>query len=136
MSPIYLRSQAQRFISGLFGGGEFKARSSERDALTDRARVASILLAIGEALSAAERERAGLKKRLEDVVARASMSIGYGVDEYIDRESHRTKSLNFFDSEINRAESRLKQLESQVSHLQFLQAAVHARFPEQIGSNR
>ena len=132
MSPLFLRSRAQRFVSGLLGGGEFKARSFERDALTDRARVGSILFAIDEALSAAERERDGLKKRLEDVVARASMSIGYGVDDYIDRESHRTESLNFFDKEIDRAESRIKQLESMVSHLKFLQAAVQTRFPEQI----
>jgi hypothetical protein len=131
MFQLFLRARAQRFVNGFFGEGEFKARSFERDASTDRSRVRSILSAIGEALSAAEREQAGLKKRLEDVVARASMTVGYEVDEYVDREPHRTTSLNFFEAEMMRAAGRIKELNSMVSHFKFLETAVRTRFPRE-----
>jgi hypothetical protein len=124
MFPLLLRAR------GLFEKGKFEARSSARDAETDRARVDAIVLAIGQALSSAEREQAGIKRRLDDVVARASMSVGYEVDEYLDREPHKSRSLNFFDAEIIRAEDRIKELNAMVSHLQFLRAATLTRFPQ------
>jgi hypothetical protein len=136
MFPLFLRARAQRYVSGLFEKGKFKARSPGRDAETDRARVDAIVSAIGEALSAAEREQAGIKRRLDDVVARAGMSVGYEVDEYLDREPHKTQSLNFFDAEIVRAESRIKELKTMVSHFQFLKAATLTRFPSQSSAEK
>src|SRR5690348_16341630 len=102
MFPSSLRARLRRRASSFFGREEFKARSPERDASTDLARIRSILSAVCEALRAAEQERAGLKTRLEDVSAMASMSVGYSVDEYIDREAHKANALNYFDSEIIR----------------------------------
>jgi hypothetical protein len=130
MFQLFLRARAQNFVRHYFGDREFKARSSERDATTDRSRVGSIMSAIEEALDAAESEQAGLKRRLDDVLARASVSVGNGVDEYLDREPHRTNALNFFDDEIARAETRLKELGTMITHVKFLKTAMLTRFPD------
>ena len=61
---------------------DFKARSADRDAETDRARVGSILEAIENVLHAAEQEQSGLSRRVEDVLARAAVTFGNGTDEY------------------------------------------------------
>jgi hypothetical protein len=124
-----LRARAQN-LKSYFGGEEFKTRSSERDATTDRSRIGSIMSAVEDALTAAESEQSGLKRRLDDVLARASVSVGNDVDEYLDREPHRTEELNFFDGEIARAESRLKELDTAIAHFRFLKTSMLARFPE------
>jgi hypothetical protein len=49
---------------------DFKARSADRDAETDRSRVGCILAAIENALHAAEQEQSSLNERVEDVLAR------------------------------------------------------------------
>lgn len=130
MFQLFLRTCTQKLARVYFGEGGFKARSSERDATTDRLRVGSIISAIEEALAAAEAEQEGLKRRLDDVLARASVAVGNEVDEYLDREPHRTSALNFFDAEIVRAEERLKGLGTLIMHLKFLKAATITRFPD------
>ena len=86
--------------------------------------------AIENAITAAESEQSGLKARLDDVLARASVSVGNNSDEYLDREAHRTEALNFFDGEIVRAESRLKELGTMIADFKFMKTAMLTRFPE------
>ena len=129
MFQLFLRARAQNLKNYISGGG-FKARSSERDVATDRERTRSIMSAIENALTAAESEQSGLKRRLEDVLARASVSVGNNSDEYLDREAHRTEALNFFDGEIARAEIRLKELGTMIAHFKFMKTAMLTRFPE------
>ena len=129
MFQLFLRARAQN-LKDRIGGGDFKTRSPERDVTTDRERLQSIMSAIENALAAAESEQAGLKARLEDVVARASVIVGNAVDEYLDREPHRTEGLNYFDGEIRRAENRLKELGTAITHFRFMKTAMLTRFPE------
>ena len=67
---------------------------------------------------------------MDDVLARASISVGNDTDEYLDREPHRTAALNFFDQEMARGESRLKELGTMIAHFKFVKTAMLTRFPE------
>jgi len=89
-----------------FGDRSFRARSAERDAETDRARASSILGAIEQALDAAEREHAGLSRRVEDVLARAAVT------------------------EISNGQRRLQQLATEITHFKFLRAAALSRLSD------
>lgn len=129
MFQLFLRARAQN-LKNFISGKEFKARSSERDAATDRSRTASVMSAVENALISAESEQAGLRSRMDDVLARASVSVGTNADEYLDREPHRTAALNFFDGEIARGESRLKELGAMIAHFKFVKTAMLTRFPE------
>jgi len=71
---------------GRLGGQDFKARSADRDAETDRSRIRSIVTAIEAALRSAENEQLGLNRRVDDVLARAAVTLGNGTDEYLERE--------------------------------------------------
>ena len=86
--------------------------------------------AVENALSSAEGEQLGLRSRMDDVLARASISVGNDTDEYLDREPHRTAALNFFDQEMARGESRLKELGTMIAHFKFVKTAMLTRFPE------
>jgi len=107
----------------------FRARSAERDAETDRARVASIMTAIDGALQAAEIEQAGLNSRVEDALARAAVTFGNGDDEYLEREALDNHHQDLFAAEISNGQRRLKELDASVSHLKFVKSAMLTRFP-------
>ena len=66
-----IKSWANRF---------FKTRSADRDAETDYSRVEPVFRSIGQALKAAQAEHSGLDNRMQDVLARASISLGNGSD--------------------------------------------------------
>ena len=103
---------------------DFKARSAGRDAETDRSRVDSILQAIENALDEAEREQSGLGRRVEDVLARAAITVGNGTDEYLEREPLDTYHQDLFGVEISNGQRRLKELASSVKHFKFLKIAL------------
>ncbi|EHR01301.1 hypothetical protein [Bradyrhizobium sp. WSM471] len=107
----------------------FQARSAERDAQTDRERVASIMTAIDVALQAAENEQAGLSSRVEDALARAAVTFGNGDDEYLEREALDNHHQDLFGAEISNGQRRLKELDVSVSHLKFVRSAMLTRFP-------
>ncbi|TYL93562.1 hypothetical protein FXB40_21945 [Bradyrhizobium rifense] len=114
-----------------FGGEQtFRARSPERDADTDRTRIEAIMVAIEDALHAAEREQSGLNRRVEDVLARAAVTIGNGNDEYLEREALDNHHQDLFDKEILNGQRRLKELSASIAHFKFLKAAMLSRFPE------
>lgn len=131
MFQLFLRARTHNFLKDRFGGEQtFRARSPERDADTDRTRIEAIMVAIEDALHAAEREQSGLNRRVEDVLARAAVTIGNGDDEYLEREALDSHHQDLFDNEILNGQRRLKELSASISHFKFLKAAILSRFPE------
>jgi len=113
-----------------FGDRGFRARSAERDAETDRARADSILGAIEQALNAAEREHSGLSRRVEDVLARAAVTMGNGADEYLERDALDSHHQALFSTEISNGQRRLEQLATEITHFKFLRAAALSRLSD------
>ena len=111
-------------------GRDFQVRSPERDVETDRQRIATVMNAIETVLSAAENEQKGLNQRVEDVLARAAVTVGNASDEYLDREPLDTQHQDLFSEEISNGQKRLKSLADAISHFRFLRAAVLSRFPD------
>lgn len=131
MFQIFLRARTHNLLRDRGRGEqEFRARSPARDAETDHARIEPIMAAIEAALQAAEREQSGLNRRVEDVLARAAVTIGNGDDEYLEREPLDNHHHDLLDAEIQNGQRRLKQLNSSIAHFRFLKAAMLSRFPE------
>ncbi|OAF15472.1 hypothetical protein AYJ54_39540 [Bradyrhizobium centrolobii] len=131
MFQLFLRARTQNFLRDHFRGEQvFRARSPERDAETDRTRIEAIMLAIENALHAAEREQSGLNRRVEDVLARAAVTFGNGDDEYLEREPLDNHHQDLFDKEILNGQRRLKELGASIAHFKFIKAAMLSRFPE------
>ena len=112
------------------GGDGFKVRSPQRDEETDRQRVEGVMNAIEAALQAAEREQKGLSERVDEVLARAAVTVGNASDEYLDREPLDGHHQNLFSEEISNGQKRLKSLADAITHFKFLRAAVLSRFPD------
>ena len=130
MFQLFLRARAHNYFKGRLGGQGFRARSADRDAETDNSRVGSILEAIEDALRASEQEQAGLSGRVEDVLARAAVTLGNDSDEYLEREALDSHHQDLFSAEISNGQRRLKELASTISHFKFLKAATLSRFPD------
>jgi len=130
MFQLFLRARLHNFIMARLGDDGFRARSPERDAETASLRIGSVVTAIGSALSAAESEQSGLSRRVEDVLARAAVTIGNGTDEYLERDAQDSNHQDLFDAEIMNGQRRLKELASEISHFRFMKAAVLSRFPD------
>ncbi len=108
----------------------FRGRSLKRDADTDRNAVKSVADAINLALEQAEAERAGLKRRMDDVTSRAAVVGGNDADEFLTRTEDRSEMLRKSDDELKRAQERLSAIETNISHFRFLKAALRSRFPD------
>ena len=130
MIQLFLRARAHNYLRTRLGDQNFKARSADRDAETDRLRVGSILEAIEHALLAAEQEQSGLNRRVEDVLARAAVTLGNGTDEYLEREALDSHHQDLFGSEIANGQRRLGELATAITHFKFLKAATLSRFPD------
>jgi hypothetical protein len=118
----------ERFL-GDRSGRKFKARSSDRDAETDLARLTSIFDSIDEVIRSAEAEQSGLTRRVDDALARASVTGGNDSDEYLTRDAVDEHYLDRLDSEISRGQRRLQELSTNIAHFKFLKATVVSRFP-------
>ncbi len=130
MFQLFLRARVHKYFGGRAAERDFKARSAERDAETDRLRVGSILLAIETSLTAAETEQSGLTRRVDDFLARAAVTLGNGTDEYLTREALDSAHQDLFDNEISNGQRRLRELAVTISHFKFLKAAMLSRFPD------
>jgi hypothetical protein len=130
MFQLFLRARAHNYFKTRLGDQDFKARSADRDAETDRSRVSSILEAIEDALHAAEQEQSGLSRRVEDVLARAAVTMGNGTDEYLEREPLDSHHQDLFSAAIANGQRRLKELATTITHFKFLKAAMLSRFPD------
>jgi hypothetical protein len=130
MFQLFLRARVHNFIMARLGEEGFRARSPERDAEADMLRIGSIMTAIETALQAAEKEQAGLSRRVDDVLARAAVTLGNGTDEYLEREALDNHHQDLFDAEILNGQRRLKELALEIGHFRFLKTAVLSRFPD------
>jgi hypothetical protein len=130
MFKLFWRPRAHNHFTTRPGDGNFRARSIDRDANTDRSRVNSILEAVENALGAAEQERSGLSRRVEDALARAAVTIGNGTDEYLERDALDSHHQDLFSTEISSGQRRLKELATEITHFKFLKAAALSRFPD------
>jgi len=109
--------------------GPFRARAPARDRDLDNQLVGRIACAIDEALQKVEAQRDGLKRRLDDVIARAAIVGGNDLDDCLTRDEARSTLLAASDSEIARGQARLKMLDEQLSNFRFLKSALQTRFP-------
>ena len=114
----------------LFRSEAFQARSPERDAAKDHDAVRSVAAVLDQVLAQAEAERAGLKNRIDTVLAQAAIVGGNDIDDYVTRDEDRAKMLRDSDAEIRRGEERLKVIEQNISHFNFLKNALQSRFPD------
>jgi len=117
MFQLFLRARAHNYFKNRLGDQEFKARSADRDVETDRSRVSSILEAVETALHSAEQEQSGLSRRVEDVLARAAVTMGNGTDD-------------LFGAEIANGQRRLEELATTITHFKFLKTVMLSRFPD------
>ena len=130
MFHLFLRARINQFFGGRVTNHDFRARAPGRDAETDRSRVESILLAVETSLTAAEAEQSGLSRRVEDVLARAAVTIGNDSDEYLTREPLDNHHQDLFGIEILNEQRRLRELALAISHFKFLKTAILSRFPD------
>ena len=130
MFQLFLRARLHNFLMARLGDDGFRARSPERDAETAQLRVGSIVTAIDNALQAAQDEQSGLSRRVEDVLARASVTIGNGTDEYLDRDERDSHHQDLLGTEIMNGQRRLRELTSEIAHFKFMKVAVTTRFPD------
>ena len=130
MFQLFLRARIHQYFGSRVTDRDFKARAPGRDAETDRSRVESILLAVETSLSAAEAEQSGLSRRVEDVLARAAVTIGNDSDEYLTREPLDNHHQDLFGIEISNGQRRLRELSIAISHFRFLKTAILSRFPD------
>jgi hypothetical protein len=130
MFQLFLRARAHNYFSSRLDDQGFRARSVGRDAETDRSRVSSILEAIESALTAAEQEQSGLSRRVEDVLARAAVSLGNGTDEFVERDALASHHQDLFGVEISNGQRRLAELAVAITHFRFLKAAALSRFSD------
>jgi hypothetical protein len=130
MFQLFLRARVHKLFRTGATERDFKARSADRDAETDRLRVGSILHAIETALATAEAEQSGLTQRVDDFLARAAVTFGNGTDEYLTREALDSRHQDLFDKEISSGQRRLRELAVTISHFRFLKAATLSRFPD------
>jgi hypothetical protein len=110
--------------------GYFKTRSTTRDGDNDYARAASILRSIEHELDESRVEHAGLTSRINDVLARAAVTLGDDSDEYLTRDQEDNHYQNLLSAEIVSGQRRLNELGATIAHFQFLKTALMTRFPD------
>jgi hypothetical protein len=130
MFQLFLRARTHNLLNKRKANKTFRARSASRNAETDQLRIASIFKTVEEALRAAEFEKSGLLRRVDDAVGLASMTVGNGSDEYLTRERRDTNHLNELDAEISNGQRRIDELTESVGHFKFLRTAILTRFPK------
>jgi len=130
MFQVFLRARSHKFLRDrLRGERAFRARSADRDAETDRLRIEGIIAAIDGVLDDAEREQSGLNRRVEEVLARAAVTLGNGDDEHLDRDPLDSHHQDLFDKEIKNGQRRLSELKSSISHYKFVKMTLLNEFP-------
>ena len=108
MFQLFLRARMRNlFVQTHRNDDGFKVRSPERDGDTDRQRIDIVMNAIEAALQAAEGEQKGLNQRVEEVLARAAVTVGNASDEYLQREPLDSHHQNLFSEEISNGQRRL-----------------------------
>jgi hypothetical protein len=83
-----------------------------------------------DALDRAKAEQAGLKSRIDDVLARAAVTQGNDSDEYLTRDPEDSHYQSLLNTEIANGQRRLNELGVTIGHFQFLKIALITRFPD------
>jgi hypothetical protein len=86
----------------------------------DRLHVGPILEAIDASLQDVEQEQAKLSIRVEDLLARACVTMGNATDEYLDRDELDRRHQIRFDAEIAQGQRRLQDLDIRIANLRSL----------------
>ena len=128
MFQLFLRARVHNFLRSDSDRREFRTRSADRDAETDRARIASIMAVLKKVLDDAEKEKVALGRRVDDALARAAVTMGNDTDEYLDRDPRDDYHQSLFNLEISNGERRLSELATMISHLKFIKSAILTRF--------
>ena len=81
-------------------------------------------------MAGAKAEQAGLKSRIDDVLARSAVTLSNDSDEYLTRDPEDTKYQNLLGTEIANGQRRLNELEVTIVHYQFLKTALLTRFSD------
>ena len=110
---LFLRARANNYL---------KARSGGRDT--------SVFRSIEDSLDGAKAEQAGLRSRIDDVLARAAITQGNNSDEYLTRDTEGSHYQSLLNTEITNGQRRLNGLGVTVGHFQFLKTALITRFPD------
>jgi len=100
------------------------------DVETELLCVASIVRSIDDALVVAEAERSRINSRIDDVLARAAVTSGNDVDEYLTRDPLDIHHQNLLDGEISDGRLRLERLSQNIKELRFVKEALLTRFPD------
>ena len=108
----------------------FRTRSSVRDQEHDFVVLGDVASSLDRAVGEVERQRDGLKGRLDDVTSRAAIIGGNDIDDALSREEDLTGVLRASDAEIALGQVRLEALDQQLAHYRFLRAALQSRFPD------
>src|SRR3569832_535242 len=131
MFQLFLRARLRNLFTQQHREDDgFKVRSPQRDDDTDQQRIDIVMNAIETTLHAAESKQKGLNQRVDEVLARAAVTVGNASDEYLDREPLDGHHQNLFSEEISNGQKRLQSLADTISHFKFLRAAVLSRFPD------
>jgi hypothetical protein len=126
MFQLFVRARIRNFFRDRTSTRAFKARSVDRDAETDRSRIESIISAIEAVLVATEAEQFGLAQRVQDILARASVTFGNDTHEYLTREPLDDDHQRLFSAEILNGQRRLNELSLMITHVTFLKAAARS----------
>jgi hypothetical protein len=100
---LFLRARANNY---------FKARSAGRYTET----AASVFRSIEDSLDGAKAEQAGLKSRIDDVLARAAITQGNNSDEYLTRDTEGSHYQSLLNTEIANGQLRLNELGVTIGH--------------------
>jgi hypothetical protein len=95
----------------------FRIRSSARDESADAGRLGAIERSVLKAIADAEREKKGLKHRLDVARAQASVLLGTDTFEHRDRERENEQLLLEAEHNLIAADRRIHQLDSHLEHL-------------------
>jgi hypothetical protein len=73
-------------------------------------------------------EQAGLKARIDGVLARAAVTLGNDSDEYLTRDPEDSRHQDSMGTEIANGQRRLSELAVSIGHFQFLKTVLLTRF--------
>lgn len=99
-----------------FSFGTFRNRSPERDRARDSNRVDKIRLSLLTAREDAEHERAGLERRIEEYLLRATLMLESS-GEYAERSPNDEKEIVDAESQAQLGRQRVVQLDQQIAVL-------------------
>lgn len=116
-------------LTRIITGPLFRTRSASRDHDTDSARVRAIVASIEAALRSARDEQDGLRRRIDEAVARAAITIGNDTAEYLDREPVFDATQAVLNSEISQGERRLSEIEESINLFNAARALIIAGCP-------